>query len=131
MKIFSQLVCCVIKWYLFRIQPLRFHCWVWFAVWCRWAGLGLEVKLQDLCHNCTPLKIHFFPKNLRCNLTYYEGENFSDSSFHHIFESENSLTWGVKCEKLNFRKILGNLLDELWILYMNGTVIYKFLAVLK
>ena len=54
----------------------------------------------------------FFPKILRCNLTYYEGENFSDSFFHHIFESENSLTWGVKCGKLDFTKILGNLLDE-------------------
>ena len=49
---------------------------------------------------------------------HYEGENFSDSSFHHIFESENfrfpffffmknSLTWRVKCEiaRLNFRKL--------------------------
>ena len=26
---------------------------------------------------------------LRSNLTYYESENFSDSSFHDIFESEN------------------------------------------
>ena len=24
-----------------------------------------------------------------CNLVYYKGDNFSDSSFHHIFESEN------------------------------------------
>ena len=50
-------------------------------------------------------------------LMHYEGENFSDSSFHHIFESENlrfpfffmknSLTWRVKCEiaRLNFRKL--------------------------
>ena len=39
-------------------------------------------------------------------ITYYESENFSDSSLHHIFESENvwfpfctknSLTWAVKC----------------------------------
>ena len=55
-----------------------------------------------------------FPENFRCNLTWYEGENLSDSSFHHIFKSENfrfpffyekyHLTWGVKCEKLNFRK---------------------------
>ena len=49
---------------------------------------------------------YYFAKNFRCNLTYYEGENFSYSSFHHIFESENfrfpfatknSPTWGVKC----------------------------------
>ena len=30
-----------------------------------------------------------FPKTLECNLTYYESENFSDSSLHHISESEN------------------------------------------
>ena len=52
-------------------------------------------------------------ENFRCNLTLYESENFSNSSLHRIFESENfkfpfqydnSLTWEVKCEKLNFRK---------------------------
>ena len=41
---------------------------------------------------------------------YYESENFSDFSLHHIFESENlgflfstknNLTKGAKCEKLN------------------------------
>ena len=32
---------------------------------------------------------YYFPENFRCNLTYYESENFSDSSLHHIFESEN------------------------------------------
>ena len=46
-------------------------------------------------------------------ITYYESENFSDSSLHHIFESENvrfpfctknSLTWAVKSKELNFRK---------------------------
>ena len=41
-------------------------------------------------------------------LSYYESENFSDSSLHHIFESENcrfpflyeklSLSWAVKCD---------------------------------
>ena len=30
-----------------------------------------------------------FSKNFRCNLTYYEGDNFSDSFFHHFFVSEN------------------------------------------
>ena len=54
---------------------------------------------------------NYFPENFRCNLTSYEGDNFSDSFFHHIFESKNflgsfllaaknSLTQGVKCEKL-------------------------------
>ena len=32
----------------------------------------------------------YFPENLRCNLTYFESEKFSDSSFHYIFDSENS-----------------------------------------
>ena len=49
-----------------------------------------------------------------CNLTFYESKNFSDSSLHHVLESENfkflfskknSLTWEVlKYEKLNFKK---------------------------
>ena len=45
---------------------------------------------------------------------YHEGDNFSDSFFHHIFifeskrfrspfSEKNSLTWGVKCEKSDFR----------------------------
>ena len=49
-----------------------------------------------------------FPKILNAILTIYESENFSCSSLHHIFESENfrfpfstkiSLTGGVKYEK--------------------------------
>ena len=28
---------------------------------------------------------YYFPENFRCNLTYYEGENFSDSSLYHTF----------------------------------------------
>ena len=56
---------------------------------------------------------YYFPENFRCNLRFYESENFSDSSLHRTFESENfrfpfstknGLTWGLKCEKLNFRK---------------------------
>ena len=54
---------------------------------------------------------------------------FLFSSFRYIFESENfrfsfssknSPTWGVKCEKLKFRKNVGDLLDKLRKLYMNG-----------
>ena len=57
-----------------------------------------------------------FPENFRCNLKLYESKNFSDSSLYRIFESENfrfsftsenSLTWGVKCEKFNFWKLSG------------------------
>ena len=53
-----------------------------------------------------------FPKIFRCNLTFYESENFFYSSPHHIWESENfkfpsvskknNLTWVVKYEKYNF-----------------------------
>ena len=52
-----------------------------------------------------------FCRNFRCNLTYYESDNFSNSSLLHIFESEifffctkNNLTWAVKCKEL----IVGN-----------------------
>ena len=56
---------------------------------------------------------YYFSENFRCNFRFYESENFSDSYLHRIFESENfrfpfstkhRLTWGLKCEKLNFRK---------------------------
>ena len=52
---------------------------------------------------------YYFPENSRCNLKLYESEDFSDSSLHYISESENfrfrfpkknSLTWGVKWEKV-------------------------------
>jgi len=48
-----------------------------------------------------------------CNLTFYESEDFPDSSLHYILESEkyrfpfskkNSVDWVVKNEKLNFKK---------------------------
>ena len=57
---------------------------------------------------------YYFPENFRCNFTFYESENFSDSSLHHIFNlkiifrfpfpTKNRLTWVLKCEKLNFKK---------------------------
>ena len=54
-----------------------------------------------------------FPKRFRCNVKFYESEIFSDSSLHHILESENfrfllskkkSVTWVVNIKKSNFRK---------------------------
>ena len=72
------------------------------------------------------------------NLTFQESKNFSNSSLHRIFESENfrfpfsaknSLTQGAKCEKLNFRKSQG--IYHASFENMTGTVIQKFLAVLK
>ena len=59
---------------------------------------------------------YYFPENFRCNFRFYESEYFSNSCLHRIFESENfrfpfstknRLTWGLKCEKLNFRKSQG------------------------
>ena len=53
--------------------------------------------------------LYYFPENFRCSFTYYESVSF----LHHIFESENlrfpvfderSLTWGMKCKKIIFRK---------------------------
>ena len=58
-----------------------------------------------------------FPENLRCNLTYYESENFSDSFLHHSFES------GSEMGKSKLQKIVGRLLDELKKLYLNRTVV--------
>ena len=64
-----------------------------------------------------PTKLeYYFPENFRCNLTFNESENFSDSSLYHILESENfrfpfskknGVTWIVKYEKLNFGKSQG------------------------
>ena len=54
-----------------------------------------------------------FSKNFRCNLTFYESENFSDSStpshfrirkFRLSLSKENSVTCVIKYEKSNFRK---------------------------
>ena len=69
---------------------------------------GTEVfsKLQGLKY--------YFPENVRCNLRMRMSENCSDASLHLILESENfrlsfskikSVTWVVKFEKLNFRKV--------------------------
>ena len=55
---------------------------------------------------------NYFPENFRCN-TYYESENFSVPSLlaflnsqieGFLFSTKKSLTLGMKCEKLNFRK---------------------------
>ena len=56
---------------------------------------------------------NYFPENFRCNFTYYESENFSVPSLlaflnskieGFLFSTKKSLTLGMKCEKLNFRK---------------------------
>ena len=61
----------------------------------------------------TRASVLYFSENVRANFKFYEGENFSDSSIHRIFEFENfrfpfsvkkSLIRRVKCKKLNLRK---------------------------
>ena len=52
---------------------------------------------------------YYFPENFRCNITYYESENFTDSFLHPKILSVHFCTKicsarAVKCEKLNFRK---------------------------
>ena len=47
----------------------------------------------------------FFPENFSCNLTFHE--IFGSENFRFPFSTKNSLTWGVKQEKLNFRKSQG------------------------
>ena len=72
---------------------------------------------------------YYFPENFRCNLTYYESKNFTDSFLHHILESEsfrlpffyekyNNL-WS-EMWKIKLQKIVGNLLDKPRKLYMNA-----------
>ena len=50
---------------------------------------------------------YYFPVNFRCNLTYYESENFSDSSLYHSFEAE-SFRFPLWEEKVDEFKFLGN-----------------------
>ena len=59
-----------------------------------------------------------FPINFRCNLTFNESKKFfiliplsiaflNPKILGFLFTTKNSLTWGVKYEKLNFRKSQG------------------------
>ena len=54
-------------------------------------GAWVFSKLQGL--------LYYFLENFSCNLTYYESENFSDSSLHHIFGSENNFRFPFFYEK--------------------------------
>ena len=53
---------------------------------------------------------YYFPENVRCNLTFYESENFysptqfSSENFKFPFSKKISLTWGEKCEKLKSKE---------------------------
>ena len=65
-------------------------------------GTWVFSKLQGLQY--------YFAENFRCNLTFYESEDFSvhnileSKNFRFPFSKKNSVSWVVKCEKLNFRK---------------------------
>ena len=69
----------------------------------------------------TRASVLYFPETVRGNFKFYEGENFSDYSFHRIFESENfrfpfcekTLNPGSEMQKFKLQKMAGNLLDKL------------------
>ena len=80
----------------------RYKTCIWFG---RPRATWVFSKLQGLRY--------YFPENFRCNFKFYRNENFSDSSLHRIFESDNfrfpfstknRLTWGLKCEIKLIRK---------------------------
>ena len=63
--------------------------------------------LELLRHHC------YLPENFRCNLKFFEGDNFSDSYFYQIFESgnfrfpfcyEKKLNLGGEKWKIQFQK---------------------------
>ena len=67
----------------------------------------------------TRASVSYFPENVRGNFKFYEGENFSDSSIHRIFESENfrfpfsvkkKLNPGSEMQKIKLQEMVGNLL---------------------
>ena len=68
---------------------------------------------EESFRNCKGFSF-IIPKSLEFTvLPFYESENFSDSPLRHFVKSENirfpfatknSLTWGVKSEKMNLRK---------------------------
>ena len=80
-------------------------------------------------------ELEAFRNYFRCIWTFYETENFSYSSLHHInvfFEYENfrlpfskkiSLTILKRCKKIKLQIIRGTFLDKLRKLYLNGTLI--------
>ena len=91
------------------------------------------ISVQSFYSNLSLFQItkasELFSRNFRCNSTFYESEFFSDSSFCFFFEKQLNL--GSETWKIKLQRIVGNLLHKLWKLYMNGTVIKKFLAFLK
>ena len=73
-----------------------------------------------------------FSRKFQLQLKFYGSENFAHSSLHRILESENfrfsflyekQLNLGSEMGKIKPQKTVGNLLDKLRKLYMNGTVI--------
>ena len=105
---------------------------------CILSGAKKFISVRSSSGNLSLFEIirlqYYFPENFSRNLKFYESNSFSDSSLQRIFESENfrfpfstvknSLTWGMKWDwKIELQKIVGNLLDKLRKLYMNGTVI--------
>ena len=66
-------------------------------------GTWVFSKLQGLQY--------YFSENFRCNLKFYESENFSDSSLHRSFESRKFFfipNPGCEMWKIKLQKIIGN-----------------------
>ena len=70
--------------------------------------------LELLRHHC------YLPENFRCNLKFFEGNNFSDSYFYQIFESGIFFFLLWKKAKLGRWKVKNSISEKS---YMNGTVI--------
>ena len=96
---------------LFRLSRLEMHS-KWCYNICICSVILGELKSFRNYKSLQALQ-YYFPENVRCNLTFYESENFSDSSLHHILESENfrfpfhfskknCVTWVIKYETFIF-----------------------------
>ena len=119
---------CLITWPVFFSGRID-KCGFWFPrVFIEWRLLQFELKPASSFRTSS--------------WTFYEIENFSYSSFYYIFESKNfrfpfskkiSPCNGGKMWKIKLKKIVGFFLDNLRLrkLYLNGTLVYNCLAVLK
>ena len=90
-------------------------------VWSSWENLSL--------FEISGASVYYCPANYSCNFILSFFFILSPSQFWiwifqvSFFLRLNSLALGVKCEKLNFRKSYGILLDKVW-KFINGTIIH-------
>ena len=95
------------KIFICSVIPGELPCEQWFLVAQRPAWRNHCSQGTGELFEITRLQ-HSFSEKFRCNVKFYESENFSDSSLHPYLESENfrfllskknSATWVVKCKK--------------------------------